>query len=185
MITFAQLKQIVPTISDKADVFIPYLNDTMAEYDIASVRQRAAFIAQLAHESGAFKYTVEIASGSAYEGREDLGNLYTGDGKKFKGRGLLQVTGRANYGKVSKALGQDFVANPELLAAPQYAVRSAGWFWQNIKGNGLMALPEDWRSKTKKYSPFQYLTYRINGGLNGYSERARYFLRGLTVLGTS
>lgn len=182
MITFAQLKQIVPTISNKADVFVPYLNDTMAEYGITTPRQKAAFIAQLAHESGAFKYTTEIASGSAYEGREDLGNLYPGDGKKFKGRGLIQITGRANYGKVSKALGQDFVATPELLASPQYAVRSAGWFWQNIKGNGLMALPEDWRSATKKYSPFQYLCFRVNGGMNGYAEREQYFLRGLEAI---
>lgn len=185
MITFAQLKQIVPTISDKAEVFVPYLNDTMAEYDITTPRQIAAFIAQLAHESGAFKYTTEIASGDAYQGRADLGNIYPGDGRRYKGRGLIQVTGRANYAKVSRVFGHDFVANPELLATPQFAVRSAGWFWQNIKGNGLMSLPEDWRSATKKYSPFQYLTWRINGGLNGYAEREQYFLRGLKVLGTS
>lgn len=182
MITFAQLKEIAPTISDKAEVFIPYLNDTMAEYDITSVRQRAAFIAQIAHESGAFKYTTEIASGDAYEGRKDLGNIYKGDGRKFKGRGLIQITGRDNYGRVSRVFGHDFITNPELLATPQYAVRSAGWFWQNIKGNGLMSLPEDWRSATRKYSPFQYLCFRVNGGMNGYAERAMYFLRGLEVL---
>jgi len=178
-LTFEQLKQIVPTLSEKAAVFIPYLNEAIQEYEINTPKRLAGFIAQCAHESGGFKYTTEIATGAAYEGRKDLGNLYPNDGKKFKGRGLLQITGRANYEQVSKVFGVDFVKNPELLSAPQYAVKVSAWKFVQLKGNGLMDLPETWRSETKKYSPFQYLTYRINGGQNGYADRLQYFNRAL------
>ena len=181
-LTYDTLKKIVPTLPKNADVFIPYLNEMIGLFEINTPRRLAGFISQIAHESGGFKYTVEIASGDAYENRKDLGNIYPGDGKRFKGRGLIQVTGRNNYAAMGKELGQDFVKNPDLLAAPQFAVKSAAIFWRNIKGNGLMDLPDTWRSKTRKYDPFQMLTYKVNGGQNGYADRLQYFNRALQVL---
>ena len=96
------------------------------------------FIAQIGHESGQLKYSEEIASGKAYEGRKDLGNTQQGDGVKFKGRGLIQITGRFNYIQLSKDLGEDFIKNPELLSTPKYAVQSACWFWNKNKLNDLV-----------------------------------------------
>lgn len=180
--TFEDLKKICPTIRDKASVYVPYLNDYMENYGIVSVKQKAAFIAQIAHESGSFNYTTEIASGDAYENRKDLGNIYKGDGRKYKGRGLIQITGRNNYRRVSNELGEDFVTYPDLLATPRYAVMSACWFWTTIKGNELAELPDTWRSKTKGYSPFQYITFRINGGQNGAIDRLKYYKMALSVI---
>lgn len=182
MITFDQLKSIVPNLKPSADVFVKYLNETMDKYEINTPQRIAAFIAQIAHESGGFRYTKEIASGDAYEGRKDLGNVFKGDGRRYKGRGLLQVTGRNNYSIVGKELGIDLIKVPELLETPQYACLSAGYMWQKIKGNGLADLPDDWRSATKGYSPFSYITYRINGGLNGLSDRIEYHNKALGVL---
>lgn len=182
MITLEQLKNIVPNLPVNADVFIKHLNDTMAKYNINTKPRIAAFIAQLAHESGGFRYTKEIASGQAYEGRVDLGNTFKGDGKRYKGRGFIQITGRNNYQKVGKALGVDLITHPELLESPQYACLSAGYMWELIKGNGLSDLPDDWRSKTHGYSPFQYITYRVNGGQNGLADRMEYYKRALEVI---
>ena len=92
--TREQLKQICPAIKDKNLQYADYISIATAKW---SRDAKAAFVAQLAHESGAFNYVREIASGRAYEGRKDLGNVMVGDGMKFKGRGLIQITGRANY----------------------------------------------------------------------------------------
>jgi len=182
MITFEDLKKIVPGIKPAAEVFVKYLNEAMDKYEINTPARQAAFISQCAHETMAFSRTQEIASGEAYEGRKDLGNIFKGEGKRYKGRGLLQITGRANYSEVGKALGLDLIKMPELLETPQYACLSAGYMWKKIKGNGLADLPHDWRSKTLNYSPFQYITYRINGGQIGYPERLEYFERAKEVL---
>jgi len=111
--------------------YIPYLNIYMPMYGINTDKQIAAFFAQIGHESGHLKHNKEIASGAAYEGRKDLGNIYPGDGVKYKGRGLIQITGRDNYTKAAKALGVDCVNNPELLEQPKWAVKSACWWWNN------------------------------------------------------
>lgn len=180
-ITFEHLKAICPNIPQNADVFVSYLNETCERYGIDTPRKKAAFIAQLAHESGQFRYTQEIASGKAYEGRKDLGNVYKGDGVRFKGRGLIQITGRTNYYEMGKKLGADFVATPTLLQAPRFACLSAGEFWVSRKLNEFAELPDTWRSNTKKFTPFQYITYRINGGLNGLEEREKYYNKALQV----
>jgi putative chitinase len=114
------------------------LNYFMPKYSIDSDKEVAAFIAQIGHESGYLRYSEEIASGKAYEGRRDLGNIYAGDGMKYKGRGLIQITGRYNYAQLSKDLGEDFIKNPELLSTPKYAVQSACWFWNKNKLNDLV-----------------------------------------------
>lgn len=182
MITLPQLRTICPYAPKNVDVFIPYLNDTMAKYSINTNHRIAAFIAQVAHESGQFKYVREIAGGKAYEGRKDLGNVIQGDGVRFKGRGLIQVTGRANYRAISKDLRIDFEVTPELLETPRYATLSAGWYWNKKELNKFADLPDTWRSKNKGYSPFQYITYLINGGLNGYADRVELYERALKVI---
>lgn len=174
-ITWEQLKKIVPHASKNADVFVPHLNKTMERYEINTRPRIAMFIAQLAHESGSFRYTQEIASGAAYEGRKDLGNTEPGDGKRFKGRGLIQCTGRDNYRACSKALfGNDvLLTTPQLLETPQYACLSAGWYWEK---RNLNIYADKGAIKT--------VTVRINGGLNGYDDRKEFYERALGVLAT-
>ena len=118
------------------------------------------FLAQLAHESGNFKYMEEIASGAAYEGRKDLGNTQAGDGKRFKGRGPIQLTGRANYRKYGQQLGIDFENNPAIVAIPSVGLLVACKFWSD---NGLNELAD----KDDVLS----ITKRINGGTNGLADR--------------
>jgi putative chitinase len=149
---------------DRATEFAPLLDAAMAEYGIDTEARRAAFLAQVGHESGGLHWLVELWGPSdsqrRYEMRYDLGNIAPGDGFKFRGRGLIQVTGRANYVAASKALGVDLVAEPEKLSEPELACRSAGWFWQSHGLNELADAGE-----------FERITKRINGGLNGYAER--------------
>ncbi len=118
------------------------------------------FLAQLAHESGNFKYMEEIASGAAYEGRKDLGNVMSGDGVKFKGRGPIQLTGRANYRRYGQQLGIDFESNPTIVAIPSVGLLVACKFWAD---NGLNALADQDDVLT--------ITRRINGGTNGLADR--------------
>lgn len=142
-ITEDQLKEIYPnSTKQNRDKYLPYLNKYMEEYEINNADRVAAFLAQIGHESGQLKYSEEIASGAAYEGRKDLGNIYPGDGKKFKGRGLIQITGRSNYQQISDAFGVDFISNPELLSNPEFAVKSACWWWYNRKLNILADKPK-------------------------------------------
>lgn len=172
-VTPEQLRRICPTLStSKANEVAPNLNRAMAEAGINTPRRQAAFIAQLAHESGEFKYREEIASGAAYEGRRDLGNVYPGDGVRFKGRGYIQLTGRSNYTAAGKALGLDLVNNPGLAATPENAGRIAAWFWNS---RGLSTLADQ--------GNFDEITRRINGGYNGKSSRDRYYRQALSVLG--
>jgi len=127
------LKAFLPNSTEaNRQKYIPYLNKYMAMYGITTEKQIAAFYAQIGHESGYLKFHKELASGAAYEGRKDLGNIYPGDGVKYKGRGLIQITGRDNYTKAAKALGIDLVNKPELLEQPEWAVKSACWWWHNV-----------------------------------------------------
>jgi putative chitinase len=130
------------------------------------------FLAQVAHESGEFRYVQELASGSAYEGRKDLGNTEPGDGVRFKGRGLIQITGRANYEACGRAIGADFIADPALMEQPTWAVGSAAWFWQQ-HGMNELADAEN----------FDAITRRINGGSNGQQDRLAYLMRAKKAMG--
>lgn len=131
----------------------------------------AHFLAQLAHESDGFHTTEEYASGAAYEGRKDLGNVKPGDGRRFKGRGPIQVTGRSNYARMSKALGVDFVANPELLRRFPYAALSSAVFWDDHRLN-------DYADRDNILT----ITKRINGGTNGLHDREIYLARAKRAL---
>ena len=172
MITGAQLQSIMPFAKARIPAFVAPLNAAMQEFHINSPLRQAAFIAQIAHESGELRYVKEIASGAAYEGRKDLGNTQPGDGMRYKGRGLIQITGRNNYAECGKALGVDLITNPELLETNDLACRSAAWFWASRGLNDRADMGD-----------FERITKRINGGLNGYQERLVYHARAKTALG--
>lgn len=168
-----QLRRMMPNLSaSRAEAMVPHLNRAMQEAGITTPKRAAAFVAQLAHESGELRHFEELASGHAYEGRRDLGNTQPGDGARFKGRGPIQLTGRANYAAASKALGIDLVNNPELASRPDVGFRVAAWYW---KSRGLNELADS--------GDFDGITKRINGGMNGASERRRYLAMASDVLG--
>lgn len=149
------------------------LKTGMVKYGITSPLQMAHFIAQLGHESMSFLYTEEIASGAAYEGRLDLGNTHAGDGRRYKGRGLIQLTGRANYAAYSRFTGIDYLAQPERLSDdPVVAVDVSCWFWKD-RGVDRLAEMDDAKAVTK----------RINGGFNGLDDRLQNLRRAKAVLG--
>jgi len=149
---------------DRAIAWEPHLNAAMAEFGIDTPIRRAAFLAQVLHESGLLRWVTEIwgptPAQSRYEGRKDLGNVRPGDGIRFKGRGLIQTTGRDNYNTTGRALGVDLLTSPEILAEPAWAARSAAWYWQSRKLNALADSGD-----------FLALTRRINGGTNGLADR--------------
>lgn len=167
-----ELREMMPYAGVRADLYAEPLTLTMAEFQIITPRQQAAWLANLAHESGSLRYVEEIASGAAYEGRQDLGNTEPGDGKRFKGRGFGQVTGRANYLACGIALGMDLIANPELLEQPVPAARSAGWFW---KMKNLAPLADE--------DKFGSICRLWNGGWNGLDDRIQHWLRIRRCLG--
>lgn len=138
----------------------------LIEFSIDTPAREAAWLAQIGHESGGFRFLREIwgptAAQARYEGRKDLGNTEPGDGFRFRGRGLIQITGRGNYTAAGRALGADLVRQPELLESPSLAARSAGWFW-STHGCNVYADSGD----------FIALTRRINGGLNGLADREK------------
>lgn len=170
-ITLTQLQAIMPQAGHRAPLFLDPLNKAMDAFGIDSEPRTAAFLAQVAHESGQLVYTQELASGAAYEGRGDLGNMSPGDGVKYKGRGLIQITGKYNYEALAKALGIDCVNHPELIELDEYAAASAGWFWQSKKLNQYVDMGD-----------FVTLTKRINGGLNGYADRVVFWDKAKEVL---
>ena len=172
-ISAAQLTAIMPNLSDAdANRYLPYLNAAMAEGNINTPLRQAAFLAQLATESGQLRYFEEIASGADYEGRGDLGNTQPGDGMRFKGRGPIQLTGRSNYGAASAALGVDLVNNPTLAATPAMGFRIAQWFWNSRGLNGYADAGN-----------FDAITLRVNGGYNGKASRDAYYAEAKQVLG--
>ncbi|NUN66352.1 glycoside hydrolase family 19 protein [Pseudanabaena biceps] len=178
LISAEQLFAIAPNCpTDRLVSLLPYLNDAMAKFDISSRIRKAHFLAQTAHESDGFNTNEEYADGSDYEGWTELGNTQEGDGARFKGRGLIQVTGRANYQECGEALGVDFVDNPKQLASGQYAALSAAWFWDKNKLNAIADDPTLSSTDT-----CIQITRIVNGGENGLDERLAYLQRALSVL---
>ena len=178
-ITTQQLLQILPNAGHVAGVFVPALNTAMNHYQIIGTKRIAAFIAQIGHESGQFRYVRELGS-DQYLSKYDTGSLAKrlgntpeadGDGQKYRGRGLIQITGRANYTTCGEALALDLVNHPELLEKPQHACMSAAWFWAS---RGLNTLADA--------GQFDKITQRINGGQNGAADRQALYARALKVL---
>ena len=139
------------------------LNKWLPVYGITQKLVVQHFICQSAEETDGFRVLQEYASGAAYEGRKDLGNVVPGDGRRFPGRGVFMITGRANYAATGKAMGLDLVAHPELLLDPSNAVHAACLYWQS-RGLTALALKDDVKGITKK----------INGGYNGLATRVAY-----------
>jgi len=155
----------------------PGIVDTMRKRAIDTPLRQVHFIAQIGHESGELRFRQEIASGAAYEGRSDLGNSEPGDGRRFKGRGLIQLTGRANYREYGRSIGreEEILATPEIVAEdPALCVDAAGWFWEKCKLNTL-ADRDDLIAVTR----------RINGGTNGLDDRRRLLVRAKALLGVA
>jgi predicted chitinase len=177
-LSLAMLQEIMPHCKVGNQV-LPILNDTMREFEINNRLRAAAFLATLAVESGEYKYLEEIASGDAYENRADLGNTQPGDGRRFKGHGRIQLTGRDVHKACGKYFGIDLIANPKLAAEEPLATRSAGWFWVHYKQRMNELADEGNFLKTQT---------NVNGrnkktGLpNGWPERQNYYKVALKVL---
>ena len=180
MLTDAQLQGIMPNLaSARRALYLPHLVTAMQTYAIDTALRTAAFVAQLAHESGEFRWMEEIWGPTdpqrRYEPPSDLarrlGNTQAGDGKRFKGRGPIQITGRFNYRKYGDLLGIDLEAEPEQAASPAVAFATAGLYWQR---NGLNELADE--------RDFITITKRINGGTNGLADRQKHYVRALAVL---
>lgn len=172
LLTREQLQQIaLYTPIAKLNPLLEPLNKAMAEFEINTPVRIAHFMAQVAHESDGFNTTVEYASGEAYEWREDLGNVFSGDGRRFKGRGLIQLTGRYWYKIFGDEIGVDLISNPQLLEGADLACKSAAWFWNKHDLN-ILADRQD----------VYMITKLINGGTNGLEARLSYLERAKKVL---
>ena len=175
LVTVEELRKLMPHLSlGKAAFYQPYLNAAMLEQDITNKKRRCAFLSQLAHESADLRYMEELASGAAYEGRTDLGNTHPGDGKRYKGRGPIQLTGRANYRQFGRLLDLDLENEPQLASMPENGFRIAALFWR-LKGLNLLADQLTMKGDKAERATFMEITKRINGGHNGLNERLNYF----------
>lgn len=181
MITLSHLLQVMPGARLRAGIFLSALNTATSKYAIDNPKRIAAFLAQVGHESGQLLYVRELGS-EHYLSKYDTGTLAArlgntpeadGDGQKYRGRGLIQITGRRNYLACSQALFGDerLLQQPQLLEQPQWACESAAWFWQS---NGLNQLADN--------DQFTTITRRINGGLNGLDDRLQLWARAKAVL---
>lgn len=175
VVSALHLERVYGCTQARARMWAPHLDAACWHYGIVTPARVSAFLAQIGHESGRLRYTREIwgptPAQRRYEGRVDLGNVEPGDGKRFMGRGLIQLTGRANYARMSEALGVDLIARPDLLETAQYASLSAGEFWRWIDGNALA-----------DGGLFDTITRRINGGQNGRADRVALHVRAIEIM---
>lgn len=171
-VTREQILAIMPLAKNRVDKYLNYINGYAESFGINTPMRMAHYLAQIAHESSELRYTKELASGKAYEGRKDLGNVKVGDGVKFKGRGFIQITGRTNYSAYMQFCKFDVVSTPELLERPLGAVKSSMWYWKN---HGLNELADK--------DDVVAITKVINGGKNGLEDRKQYLERAFKVFG--
>ena len=166
------------------------MNEFFPKAGIDTLQEIAHFLAQACHETDRFRTLTEYASGKAYEGRLDLGNTEVGDGEKYKGRGIFQITGRENYVKLGKAYNDPgmFVQDPTLLAKPSFAVWSACSFWDRLRLNDIANQDDHTVLKMRRkgvlleLTPIEYISYRINGGANGLAQRKSFYQYARVVL---
>ena len=183
MIKVDQLQRGMGITRERADWWLPHLNEAMQLYGINNRNRMSIFLAQVGHESGRLKYTSEIwgptFAQKRYEGRKDLGNIYKGDGSRFRGHGLIQTTGRYNHRRVTQRLRArfpklgvpDFEAEPDKLTLPRWAALSAADYWDMIDANELADRQE-----------FTRITKLINGGTNGLADRKKLWSQFLKVI---
>ncbi len=155
-----------------SDSQVNELNICLEKFNINTKSRICHFISQISHESGAGKYTKEIASGDAYEWREDLGNNQRGDGRRFKGAGYIQLTGRANYQAFANYMKDYKIMEGVDYVAEKYPFTSAGFWWHNNNMNSLC----------DKNPTVEQVTRRVNGGYNGLDDRKYYYQRCLEVI---
>lgn len=168
VLTDELIKRIDPNVKKN---YASALNPAMAAGSITTPPRVAAFLAQILHESGSFQFLRELASGAAYEGRKDLGNTQPGDGVRYKGRGFIQLTGRANFRSAGSDLGLDLENNPDLAEQPDIAARLAVWFWNKKNLNAKADVGD-----------FVGITRAINGGTRGLQDRTRLYESAKQVL---
>src|SRR5215475_10411113 len=180
-ITDVHLKAIMPSLRNaKRAEYLPHIAEAMAAAAINTPKRAAAFLAQIAHESAELKYMAEIWGPTDQQKKyephtevsKSLGNTEPGDGHRFKGRGPIQITGRANYKLYGERLGVDLIANPELAEKAEHAFTIAAAFW---KSHGLNDLADA--------LDFKQITHKINGGYTGLADREKYFERAKKTLG--
>lgn len=167
MITREMIKAIAP--NSKEEIIGPlvgYLNKYMPKYEVNNYLRVCHFLAQAAHEAASFRTLQEYASGAAYEGRKDLGNVNKGDGVRYKGRGIFQLTGRTNYRSIGAKIGMDLENNPELAESPEVSVLTALEYWKSRNLNPLADADN-----------VEAITRKINGGLNGFDDRKKYLAK--------
>ena len=180
IITMVQLRSLFP-LAPRLEQFLDPINEVMTRYQISTRLRMAHFLGQVGHETGGLRWLEEIwgptPAQRGYEGRRDLGNTQPGDGYRFRGRGLFQLTGRTNYERFARAVGQpQIVDNPDLVATPYWATHSAGWFWHvgNRTGRSLNELADR--------DDLRGITLIINGGLNGLEDRRLWTEKAKRVL---
>lgn len=182
MIDYDKLRAIMPHAPPDLVRFVAPLNIAMDEFNIDTPVRQAAFLAQVAHESGSFRYMEELASGDKYEGRRDLGNHEqaaidaaaahgTTPGRFYKGHGPIQITGYYNHRDCGIALGLDLVNEPTLITDPMAGCAAAAWYWHS---RGLNRLADEGKQ--------ELIRRRVNGGLNGYADVLAYLERSTRVL---
>lgn len=167
-----QLRRMFPNAGRRIEQHLPFIVPAMIEGSIDTAERIAAFLAQLAHESAEYRYMEEIADGSAYEGRRDLGNVQQGDGRRYKGHGPIQITGRWNHARCGAALNLPLLDQPTLICLPEHGTRSAAWYWNDRALSPLADVGD-----------FREITRRINGGFNGWKSRVEYWERNRRILG--
>lgn len=163
MITEGVLRNLCPYAKkDLLRSVVDNFNDLATQFSLTTNLRICHFFAQAAVETDWFKTLQEYASGDEYEGRTDLGNTQPGDGRRYKGRGIFQTTGRYNYAAAGKRMGLDLISNPQLLLEPRNAVLSALYFWQSRNMNAI-ADRDDIDAASRA----------VNGGYNGYEYRVQ------------
>lgn len=155
-----------------SDPIIKDLNNCLNTFRINTQPRMRHFLSQISHESGAGKWTKELASGDAYEGRSDLGNIHPGDGRKYKGGGFIQLTGRANYQAFSNFMNDPKIMDGVDYVASKYPATSAGFWWNN---NTMNVMCDELPS-------VEAVTRRVNGGLTGLEDRKYYYKRCCDVI---
>ena len=186
MLTEPQIRQMMPLAGQRLNAHVPYIGPALEEGGIVVRKDIASFMCQLAHESGEYRYMEEIASGDDYDQRTDLGFTpeLDGDGRIYKGHGPIQITGPDAHRECGIYLGVDLIAQPKLLMLPQYATRSAVWFWTKYK-----------KLTSRRFgvtTPFIQIfslmewpwavTKGVNGGYTHIKERLDYYQRNRNIL---
>lgn len=190
LVTPEHLAAIAGTKTKLMPALAEWINHFCPQYEIDTPQEYAHFLSQACHETDHFRTLQEYASGKNYEGRVDLGNKNAGDGVRYKGRGIFQTTGRANYLQlgITKGARDFFINGPELLEQPDHAVWSACEYWRTRSLNDAAnqadtaLLKKKFKGELFDVPPVEYISMTINGGRNGLKERIKFYTLAKSVL---